>query len=180
MIPLYNHQFLCFFMILLSNQHNWSNLIGCALCTLCFFNHESWIIQSWNLVLCVIFPIVCGWNPHIQHNEAPSMSQMKQFLGIRIKLMPSQLVKRAHERRVITYMHIYVRTCVCTDKCIYAYTSLCICICFIYTYMYNLYCIWHVHVYVCVCKGVYIYTQVLRIRVYKCVCTTRTAMSIFW
>ena len=47
------------------------------------------------------------------------MSQMKQFLGIRIKLMPSQLVKREHERRVITYMHIYMYAHVYAQTSVY-------------------------------------------------------------
>ena len=62
----------------------------------------------------------CFWleSWHSAH-EAPSMSQMKQFLGIRIKLMPSQLVKREHERRVITYMHIYMYAHVYAQTSVY-------------------------------------------------------------
>ena len=36
------------------------------------------------------------------------------------------------------------------------------------------------HVYVCVCIGVYIYTQVLRIRVYKCVCVLHVQPCLYF
>ena len=119
MIPLYNHQFLCFFMILLSNQHNWSNHIGCALCTRCFFNHESWIIQSWNLVLCVIFLIVSGWNPDIQHMRHLRCRKWSSSSEFGLNSCQASWWNENTNARVITYMHIYMYAHVYAQTSVY-------------------------------------------------------------
>ena len=78
---------------------------------------QSWIIQSWNLVFCVVFHIVSGWKPHTQHNRHLRCRKWSSSSDFRLTSCQASWWNEQTNAELshictYTYIHWYARTSV--------------------------------------------------------------------